>query len=95
MNHSAEDVLAVQSHLQDILDTMPAAQADLLEAVVAGTPVEVRQESPETPTDAEESSIIIVSGRGGRLLVFDLRDVLAELNPQPLPPDPPPDLPFR
>ena len=83
------DVLAVQARLQDLLATMPPEQADLLEAVVAGTPVEVRQDAPDPSIDADEASIIIVSGRRGRWLVFDLRDVLAELNPQPLPPDPP------
>jgi hypothetical protein len=82
------DVLAVQARLQDLLETMPPEQANLLEAVVAGTPVEVRQDAADVATDAEEASIIIVSGRGGRLLVFDVRDVLAELNPQPLPPVP-------
>jgi hypothetical protein len=84
-----EDVLAVQSRLQELFDTMPPGQADVLDAVVAGTPLEVRQDAPDGATEADEASIIIVSGRGGRWLVFDLRDVLAELNPQPLPPDPP------
>ncbi len=85
-----EDVLVVQSRLQELFDTMPPGQADVLEAIVAGTPLEVRQDAPDGATVAEEASIIIVSGRGrgGRWLVFDLRDVLSELNPQPLPPAP-------
>lgn len=84
-----EDVRMVQSRLQELFDTMPPAQADVLEAVVAGTPLQVRQDAPDVATEADETSIIIVSGRGGRWLVFDLGDVLADLNPQPLPPEPP------
>lgn len=84
-----DDVRTVQSRLQELFDTMPPGEADVLEAVVAGTPLEVRQDAPDGATEADETSIIIVSGRGGRRLVFDLGDVVAELNPQPLPPEPP------
>lgn len=89
-----EDVRIVQARLQELFDTMPTAQADVLEAVVTGTPLEVRHEAAEPATPADETSIIIVGGRGRRWLVFDLGDALAELNPQPLPPDPPDSKPF-
>ncbi len=96
MAHTTADILAVQSRLQDLLETMPPAQAMLLEAVVAGTPIEVQPDAADTSPDADDRAIIIVSGRGtGRWLLFDLSDVLAELNPQPLPPDPPEVDPFR
>lgn len=83
----AEDVLAVQTRLQELIDTMPARQSDVLEAVIAGKPLKDHQDA--TGSEADKASIIIVSGRSGRRLVFDLRDASAELNPQPLPPDPP------
>src|SRR3954447_4946058 len=85
---SIEDIRTVQSRLQDLFETMPPAQAELLEAVVAGTPVEISQGASRTG-GAEDASIIVVGGLGGRVLVFDLDAVLAELNPQPLPPGPP------
>ena len=89
MARTSAHVHAVQSRLQDLVDELPPEEADLLEAVLAGTPVEVRQDAPDRPGGADETSIIIVGGLGGRWLVFDVRDVLAELNPQPLSPEPP------
>ncbi len=63
MAHTA-DILAVQSRLQDLLETMPPAQAMLLEAVVAGTPIEVQPDAADTSPDADDRAIIIVSDRG-------------------------------
>lgn len=84
-----EDIRHVQSHLQDLFETLPAGQADVLEAVVTGTPLQVRDDD-QRPTTAEETSIIIVGGRGRRWMVLDVDRVLAELDPQPLPPEPDP-----
>ena len=95
MAHTTADVRAVQSRLQDLLDTMPPGQADVLEAVVAGTPLEVRDDAPERRGDADDQAIIVVGGRAGRWLVFDVSEVVSDLNPQPLPPDPPDLDPFR
>ncbi|WP_298457875.1 hypothetical protein [uncultured Cellulomonas sp.] len=88
------DVRAVQSRLQELFDSMPPEQADVLEAVVAGTPLEVREEPPLGADGADEVSIIVVGGRRRGWIVFDVGEILAELNPQPLPPEPP-DLPVR
>jgi len=95
MMSRTEDVRVVQARLQELFDTMPSAQADVLEAVVTGTPLEVPEEQGKPATQADEASIIIVGGRGRRWLMFDLGDVLAELNPQPLPPGPPDSNPLR
>ena len=83
------DALVVQTRLQEMFDTMAPDQASILDAVIAGTPREIRQDHAEALSEADQASIIIVSGRSGRRFVFDLRDVLTELNPQPLPPEPP------
>ena len=83
------DALVVQTRLQEMFDTMAPDQANILDAVIAGTPREMRQDHAEALSKADQTSIIIVSGRSGRRFVFDLRDVLTELNPQPLPPEPP------
>lgn len=84
-----EDALVVQTRLQEMFDTMAPDQVDILDAVIAGTPREIRPDHAEALSKADQASIIIVSGRSGRRLVFDLRDALTELNPQPLPPEPP------
>ncbi len=83
------NVRAVQSRLQDLLDDLPEHQAVVLESVLAGTPLEVDRGAAPEQADGQDRAIIIVSGRRGRVLVFDLGDVLDELNPQPLPPEPP------
>ena len=83
------DVRAVQHRLQELLDDLPEEQAALLEAVVARPPTQVLETIDDPGPDGDEVSIIIVSGRGRRWLRFDLDDILAELNPQPLPPEPP------
>jgi hypothetical protein len=84
-----EDALAVQARLQELFDTMAPDQANILDSVIAGTPREILHDHAEASSEADQASIIIVSGRSGRRLVFDLHDVLTELNPQPLPPGPP------
>lgn len=84
-----DDAFVVQTRLQEMFDTMAPDQAHILDAVIAGTPRESRQDHAEALTEADQASIIIVSGRSGRRFVFDLPEVLTELNPQPLPPGPP------
>ncbi len=88
-----DHVRNVQARLQELFETMPPGEAEVLEAVVTGTPLEVRHEETRPSTTSEETSIIIVGGRDRRWLVFDLdrlTDRAADLNPQPLPPDPDP-----
>ena len=77
---------AVQDRLQELVDTLPDEQADVLEAVLTRTPQEELREAP-SGTAGDDRAIIIVGGRAGRWFLFDVGDVL--LNPQPLPPEPP------
>ncbi len=87
MGSTTSPLQTVQDRLQELLNTLPSEQAEVLEAVLTRSPQEVVREGPRGGGDDE--AIIIVSGRAGRWF-FDLSDVL--LNPQPLPPEPP-DLP--
>lgn len=86
-------VAAVQVKLQELMDSLPPDQAEVLESFVL---------RPARALDAtaaqknwqrnDERSIIIVGGRSARWFNVGLDDYLVELNPQPLPPDPPPDV---
>jgi len=80
----------VQDRLQELFDTLPGEQADVLEAVLTRTPQEEVRDGPVGDGDGDDRAIIIVGGRANRWFLFDVSDVL--LNPQPLPPEPP-DLP--
>lgn len=88
MGSTRSPLQTVQDHLQELLNTLPSEQAEVLEAVLTRSPQEVVREGPRGGGD--DKAIIIVGGRAGRWFFFDLSDVL--LNPQPLPPEPP-DLP--
>ena len=83
--NSSSPLRRVQDRLQELFETLPDEQADVLEAVLTRTPQEELRDGPTVAGD--DSAIIIVGGRAGRWFLFDVSDVL--LNPQPLPPEPP------
>jgi photosystem II stability/assembly factor-like uncharacterized protein len=87
-------VNSAQAKLQAFVDSLTPQEADVVDALVQraaeqSLAAEIASASWDT---GEERSIIIVSGRGSHWHRIPLPGDLEGLNPQPLPPQPPPDV---
>lgn len=87
----AGTVNSVQAKLQRFIDDLPEDEALVAEALVTRRASVFDAAGGAGLNRGEETSIIIVGGRGARWFRVDLGDFVA-LNPQPLPPEPPPDI---
>lgn len=85
-----EDVAAVQSKLQGLYESLSAQQRSVLDTLLAHA-ADGGAAFQERGTAAQHS-IIIVGGHTGPELAIPLSpEVLASLNPQPIPPGEPSD----